>query len=316
MLPTMTNSNQISAPRHDEQEENKEAIGQWIAQEGSSERSVAKIVAKIVEKAPDLLDNKSYHASRRIAERIRDAPLRSEGFVEVTKNRVRSGAAPKVYDVNQVKCGCKKKCGAKCRLKKHRVECEDATCRLGADCGNRHIQNNIAVNVVRRESEGMGFGVFAATKVPKRTYLCEYMGEVITEAELQARVNRHRASYVMDIGDGFVIDAFKYGSIGRFINHSCTPNAVAEVWNVGGNPRVAIYSNTTIEQDEEVTFDYGSDYEFMECKCPSCKAKETSHEAEALPAPRATSPHGEKSRLNVRTGRMMPRGTYSDLRCI
>lgn len=35
--------------------------------------------------------------------------------------------------------------------------------------------------------------------------------------------------YLFDIGNnGFIIDMTKYGIVGRFINHSCSPNSYAE----------------------------------------------------------------------------------------
>ena len=67
--------------------------------------------------------------------------------------------------------------------------------------------------------------------------------------------------YVMELGDQAYIDAYDYGSIGRFINHSHEPNVNYDEWHASGKKKVLISSNRDIfatpEQPVEVLADYG-----------------------------------------------------------
>ncbi|CAN0475832.1 unnamed protein product, partial [Laminaria digitata] len=58
--------------------------------------------------------------------------------------------------------------------------------------------------------------------------------------------------YVMDLGAGEVIDASQRGSILRFVNHSCGPNAETQKWTVQGKRRIGLFSKTDIVKGEEV----------------------------------------------------------------
>lgn len=60
----------------------------------------------------------------------------------------------------------------------------------------------------------------------------------------------------------FTVDAFKYGNVSHFINHSCDPNLI--VYNVWINcldpdlPRLALFASQDIKKGEEITFDYNA----------------------------------------------------------
>ncbi|CAN0368157.1 unnamed protein product, partial [Discosporangium mesarthrocarpum] len=90
------------------------------------------------------------------------------------------------------------------------------------------------------------------------------------------RGNRERHKYVMNLGEGLVIDASRQGSILRFVNHSCGPNAQVQKWMVNGLSRIGMFAVRSIAPKEEVTFDYcyvRYDEEARECLCghPDCK---------------------------------------------
>lgn len=53
-----------------------------------------------------------------------------------------------------------------------------------------------------------------------------------------------------------MIDACDKGNYARFINHSCNPNARAEVWTVGDRERVGIFAIKDIKKGKEITYDY------------------------------------------------------------
>lgn len=58
--------------------------------------------------------------------------------------------------------------------------------------------------------------------------------------------------YVMDLGEGEVIDASRKGSILRFVNHSCGPNAETQKWTVQGRRRIGLFAKDDITKGEEV----------------------------------------------------------------
>ncbi|CAN0068652.1 unnamed protein product [Scytosiphon promiscuus] len=81
--------------------------------------------------------------------------------------------------------------------------------------------------------------------------------------------------FVMDLGDGQVIDASQRGSILRFVNHSCGPNAETQKWSIQGKRRIGFPNSDTIEMLWKVTFNYcyvRYDEKALDCLCehPNC----------------------------------------------
>ena len=80
-----------------------------------------------------------------------------------------------------------------------------------------------------------GWGVRAAEELPQGTFICEYVGEILTNNELDERntqgasKGRHTYSTLLDadrdsedvLGDdeALCLDATFFGSVARFINH-------------------------------------------------------------------------------------------------
>ncbi len=65
------------------------------------------------------------------------------------------------------------------------------------------------------------------------------------------------------------INSLKYGTLMRFVNHSCNPNArFHEVAN-GSRRTVVIATLAYIEPGVEVTVDYGDD-RWFDCWCVKC----------------------------------------------
>jgi len=59
-------------------------------------------------------------------------------------------------------------------------------------------------------------------------------------AELVDDVLPHEHQYYLTLDRDMVIDAREKGNVGRFINHSCEPNAITQKWTVNGQLRIAI----------------------------------------------------------------------------
>lgn len=107
-----------------------------------------------------------------------------------------------------------------------------------------------------RRSEIHGRGVFALTAIPKGTRLMEYLGERISHDEADRRyAEEHEHSphtMLFAVNDKVVIDATKWGSSARFINHSCSPNCEA----IEEEGRIFIETIRNVQLGQELTYDY------------------------------------------------------------
>jgi SET domain-containing protein len=120
---------------------------------------------------------------------------------------------------------------------------------------------------VRRSISGLG--LFATKPFQRRDFIIEYTGEHISTKEADRRGGR----YLFVVSDTETIDGKGRENIARYINHSCTPNAEAELDE--DELRVRIYARKKILPGEEIFYDYGKEYwdEHIKpkgCRCPSC----------------------------------------------
>jgi hypothetical protein len=136
--------------------------------------------------------------------------------------------------------------------------------------------------MVRPSHPAKGEGLFARSDVAKGDFISEYTGEKISTAAADASKSR----YLFELDDEWTIDGSPRSNIARYINHSCEPNAEAEIHGLpalsGG--RILISATRDISAGEEITIDYGGEYfdEFIRpagCKCdsPQCRSKKSSH---------------------------------------
>uniref|UniRef100_A0A673LXN2 Histone-lysine N-methyltransferase EHMT2-like n=1 Tax=Sinocyclocheilus rhinocerous TaxID=307959 RepID=A0A673LXN2_9TELE len=174
-------------------------------------------------------------------------------------------------------------------------ECNMA-CSCHKACKNRVVQAGIKVRLQLYRTEKMGWGVRALQDIPQGSFICEYVGELISDAEADVREDD---SYLFDLdnkdGEVYCIDARYYGNISRFINHLCDPNIIpVRVFMLHQDlrfPRIAFFSSRDIFTGQELGFDYGDRFwdiksKYFTCQCGSEKCK---HSAEAIAL--------EKSRL-------------------
>lgn len=124
----------------------------------------------------------------------------------------------------------------------------------------------------RRRSKLHGWGVFAATAIPKNKRIVSYAGEKISTRESLTREGRylkHRKIWCFRLNRRWVRDAAVGGNIARFINHSCRPNCYAHI--VGDT--IWIRAARNIRRGEELTYNYYTDGEGrIACRCrPGCR---------------------------------------------
>ncbi|KAI7981386.1 Histone-lysine N-methyltransferase, H3 lysine-9 specific SUVH5 [Camellia lanceoleosa] len=159
------------------------------------------------------------------------------------------------------------------------------SCKCPPSCYNRVSQHGIKIQLEIFKTESRGWGVRSLTSIPSGSFICEYIGELLEDAEAE---KRHNDEYLFDIGqnycdcsvmdelstlkpdaqstpnevveDGFTIDAAECANVGRFVNHSCSPNLYAQ--NVLYDhedkkmPHIMFFAAENIPPLQELTYHY------------------------------------------------------------
>ncbi len=117
-----------------------------------------------------------------------------------------------------------------------------------------------------------GLGLFALAPFKRGDFIIEYTGELVSTDE----ANRRGGKYLFVVSDEKTIDGKGRANVARYINHSCAPNAEAELDEE--ELRVRIYARKKILPGEEILYDYGKEYwdEHIKpfgCRCEACKNK-------------------------------------------
>ena len=159
------------------------------------------------------------------------------------------------------------------------------TCRCPPSCHNRVSQHGIKIPLEIFKTGKTGWGVRSLSSISSGSFICEYSGELLEDKEAEKRQNDE---YLFDIGsnyhdeelweglksvvgvqsttsssktmDGFTIDAAECGNVGRFINHSCSPNLYAQnvLWDHDDMrmPHVMLFAVENIPPLQELTYHY------------------------------------------------------------
>ncbi|XP_073149179.1 probable inactive histone-lysine N-methyltransferase SUVR2 isoform X3 [Henckelia pumila] len=171
-------------------------------------------------------------------------------------------------------------------------------CGCNILCGNRVVQRGISRKLqVFMISEVKGWGLRTLEDLPKGAFVCEYVGEVLTNAELFDRVSRspkgEKHSYpvlldadwgaeeVLKDEEALCLDATYYGNVARFINHRCYDSNMVEIPVEVETPdhhyyHLAFFTTRNVKAMEELTWDYGIDFDdhdhpikAFRCQCGS-----------------------------------------------
>jgi len=118
-----------------------------------------------------------------------------------------------------------------------------------------------------------GQGVFADEAIPARRKIGEMRGELISVAEARRRIKGRERIHVVELSEKRAVDATHDAGVMRFINHSCSPNAVLRI----RQGRAEFYALRDIEPGEELTAHYGESHHEgrLRCRCgaPNCSGK-------------------------------------------
>ncbi len=125
-------------------------------------------------------------------------------------------------------------------------------------------------------------GIFALKDIKTGTRIIEYTGELVTkqegdkrDAQMLQKSKKNQAlgsTYIFYIDKKFDLDGNTKTNYAKYINHSCEPNCKYKI----KNKRVWIYAKKNIPKDEELTYNYGIEwnpktYKNYPCKCGSKK---------------------------------------------
>ncbi|XP_016085097.1 histone-lysine N-methyltransferase EHMT1 isoform X4 [Sinocyclocheilus grahami] len=179
-------------------------------------------------------------------------------------------------------------------------ECNHA-CSCWRTCKNRVVQNGLRIRLQLFRTQMMGWGVKTLQDIPQGTFVCEYVGEIISDAEADVRENdSYLFSLDSKVGDMYCVDARFYGNISRFINHHCEPNLFpCRVFTSHQDlrfPHIAFFACKNISAGDELWFDYGDHFwdvkgKLFRCQCGSSKCK---HSATAIAQRQADSTPGDQ----------------------
>ncbi|KAL8160699.1 hypothetical protein V2J09_002236 [Rumex salicifolius] len=154
-----------------------------------------------------------------------------------------------------------KECWIKCGCSKH--------------CVNRVVQRGISCKLqVFWTPEGKGWGLRSLDELPKGTFVCEYVGEVLTISELHQRsllrknIEKHSYAVILDADwssknlqedQTLCLDSTYYGNVARFINHRCLDANLVEIpVQVEASDRhyyhVALFTTRKVNANEELTW--------------------------------------------------------------
>ncbi|KAH0686146.1 hypothetical protein KY289_016903 [Solanum tuberosum] len=157
-------------------------------------------------------------------------------------------------------------------------------CKCPPSCKNRVSQHGLRYHFEVFKTKSKGWGLRSSDYIAPGSFICEYIGELLDHKEAKIRMDYDE--YFFDVGnyneyipkrkvvsskvesnsfkrkdeDGFTIDAAIYGNVGRFINHSCSPNLCAQnvMYDHGDKrvPHIMFFASKSIYPLEELTYHY------------------------------------------------------------
>lgn len=145
---------------------------------------------------------------------------------------------------------------------------------------NQRFQRKQFANVSVIKTEKKGYGLRADADMEPNDFIFEYIGEVINEPAFRRRMIKYdeegiKHFYFMSLSKSEFVDATRKGNLGRFCNHSCSPNCYVDKWVVGDKLRMGIFALRTVKAGEELVFNYnvdryGADPQPCYCGEPNC----------------------------------------------
>ncbi|RLN89316.1 hypothetical protein BBJ28_00023231 [Nothophytophthora sp. Chile5] len=187
-------------------------------------------------------------------------------------------------DVDGDRCECHGDCYRDtCLNSLMHIYCTRRLCRLGAMCSNAP-QENRTLQLCRT---GNGLGVRTICPLEIGDFIGEYCGVLcpydgVLPGQIAPKLKQNSGYTVlipkMDTSGRFIyIEPKANGSISRFINHSCKPNAKFQMMQNRRNLKVMVMLLKSVPAGAEITVSYGDDLWFG-CRCGQCSTSQTGGE--------------------------------------
>lgn len=162
------------------------------------------------------------------------------------------------------------------------IQCSD-TCSCHPNCWSQVVKRGRTVRLDIFQTPDRGFGLRSPDRIKAGQFIDCYHGELITAAECDARdaaiKETDKASYLFNLDYNnpadsddenddtesqpkrrYVVDGRKFGSVSRFLNHSCRPNLkIVPAFHHYADDAIydtAFFAVRDIEPGTELTFDY------------------------------------------------------------
>jgi hypothetical protein len=175
------------------------------------------------------------------------------------RNPRREGIPPQKYVDEFTRCsflaGMQKECGP--------------NCEAGISCPNKRIATAQWKKVQVFTTALKGSGLKTLEQIKPHEFIIEYRGKVITKKKNSSPI---QGEYIMALDGNMFIDGKNVDSEARYLNHSCEPNCMIEVWDVAGVQRAGLFALMNIRKGQELTIDYRWSSSSSTTKC-LCKSK-------------------------------------------
>jgi 3-oxoacyl-(acyl-carrier-protein) synthase len=146
------------------------------------------------------------------------------------------------------------------------IEC-GPNCQCNDDCGLRVSQHSVAIACeVRWTGKRRGWGVFTREALRKGQYAMTYVGEIMNEAQANARFQEvsdkggnpnYQTEVQITSSSTITIDANYGGNVSRLINHSCDGNLfLKKIWCGLTFPKACFFATRDIPAGSELNFNY------------------------------------------------------------
>ncbi|CAF1173306.1 unnamed protein product [Rotaria sp. Silwood1] len=148
-------------------------------------------------------------------------------------------------------------------------------------CSNRLVQQGLFVQLQLFKDKNKGWGLRSLHDLPRGTFICQYVGELITSDQGHERAQimddkyqtsldlvrqiHYEVNHEDDIDDNdddepYVIDGSLYSNLGKYFNHSCNPNMYIQNVFIESHdlhfPNLALFTGTRVKAGEELTWHY------------------------------------------------------------
>jgi [histone H3]-lysine9 N-trimethyltransferase SUV39H len=148
-------------------------------------------------------------------------------------------------------------------------ECtSECACAATGSCTNRLVTMGRTVPLEIFETPKCGFGVCSLVDIVRGQFIDLYLGEVITQVELERRENakeENASSYIYSLDwfsqqQTYHVDGENFGTAMRFVNHCCSPNARNFTVQTNKNDKhvyyLAFFAIKDIPAGTEICIDY------------------------------------------------------------